>query len=124
MYNIVYQLYVYCMNRDFIEVGVNVTASKKKNPLETFESVRVAGRIGQAAPTMCTNLGDMATFCFFDKYHHSPVLQKSSILPCRCGLLPELPHFCRKFTSFFICFIRIRIKIDRPHAYAGFFRSI
>jgi len=92
-----------------------VARSRKKKP---SESVRAAGRPGPADPVATTFL---YTLCFVNNYHQSPVSQKSTILARRCEPLPEFPHFRRKFTSFFICFIRIRIRIDRPHAYRSNF---
>ena len=111
-------------HRGLIQGGVNVACSRKKKALR---NVRVSKRSWPVRPGSSYNVYqfELRDRCcvslIIHLYHQSPVSQNSTILARRCEPLPEFPHFRRKFTSVFICFIRIRIRIDRPHAYRSNF---
>ncbi len=102
-----------------IEVGLNVTASRKENVLGTSESVRVACHVRwpMALPVRCTIVG----MCVFENNLTTFVKTKSTILLRRCGPRLLFPGFCWKFTSLFIRFIGIQTRIDPLHSYCWFF---
>ncbi len=94
---------------------------KKRNlrgrPSQYAQRAGSARELLQCVVALCTNSSYVTAFVFRYYWRKSPVSQKSSILPRRYGLLPAFRHFRHNFTSFFICFIRIRTRIDRPHSY-------
>ena len=62
----------------------------------------------------CTKLSNVTLFVFGLKLSRSPVSQKTSNLPRRCGLSPLFLSFRLKFSLFRVAFICIRVEIVSP----------
>jgi hypothetical protein len=99
-------------DRGLIEVGVNVTASRKK---KSFRNVRVSMHSGPVRPGSSYNVYQ---FELDDRICVSIIIQPKFCLAeiidfaTQVWAIARVSAISPKFTSFFICFIRVR-----PHFY-------